>query len=258
MQLALDIGNSATKGGLFDGERLYRTFRIATRPTDGASWQRALHSEVENLEIDRAGITCVVPTATEPVQAAVRETVGAGALVIRPSLHLPFEMAYETPETLGMDRLAAAAAAWVQHGRVKDNSSHSVVTLDAGTAITVDVTTHEGAYLGGSIAPGPLLQRQALTQGTAQLPSIPLQLPDTPVGSSTRTALQSGIMFGIIDSTQRMIQRVLATLEHPYVVATGGWSRFLTEHIPEIDRVAPDLVLYGIVHLMELNPERDR
>lgn len=253
MRLALDIGNSATKGGLFDGEQLHRTFRISSRPTDEGGWHRALHAEVEGLEIDRAGITCVIPAAAESVQTAVRQIVRADVLVVHPSVRLPFEMAYETPETLGVDRLAAAGAAWVHHGRARDNSPRSVVTVDAGTAITIDVTTREGTYLGGSIAPGPLLQREALTRGTAQLPSIPLQMPDSPVGSSTRTALQSGIMYGVIDSTCGMIQRLAATFECPYVVATGGWCRFLAEQIPAIDRTAPHLVLHGIRHLMDLN-----
>jgi type III pantothenate kinase len=273
MDIVLDIGNSAVKGALFaQGGELERAFRLDLTPASAsrADWQQALRDAVTPTP-ERAGVSSVVPTAAEHARAALRAGWGlTDAFAVRADakdVHLPFELGYRTPATLGADRLAAAAAAWLRYGKDndpgKDNDSRaarSVVALDAGTALTYEVVRADaeggGVYEGGAIAPGPALLRRTLASDAAQLPSVPLgALPPSPIGSSTQNALQSGLLYGLIDSADGMIRRLTDTLpDAPVVVATGGWSHFLREHLPDrIPQHAPHLVLRGVHALMRLN-----
>lgn len=263
MWLTLDIGNSAAKGGLYRGETLEHVFHIDFSapsfhgPEASDAWERAFRPELEIAIVERIGIASVVPTVVPAVTDALHRLTGAEAERLRTGLHLPFELAYRTPETLGIDRLAAAVAAWDAHG-AHETSPRSVVAIDAGTALTLEVITREGVYDGGIIAPGPALLRKALHDGTAQLPAVPLEWPDRLVGQSTQEALQSGIMTGFIESVQGLLRRTRAALDDtPAVVVTGGWRQLLAEHIADIDHVNPHLVLDGIRVLMALNPPND-
>lgn len=251
MWLALDIGNSAVKGGLFDGEALRESFRLALAHRDAREgWEAALDEALAGQPVERAGIASVVPAATAVVAPLLARRYGVQAQVIRHTMRLPFRHTYQTPETLGTDRLAAAAAAWTQYG----SPGVPVIALDAGTALTYEVIDAEGVYRGGVIAAGPALLRDALAHGTAQLPAVPLEAPPSPLGRSTREALQAGIVWGFVDGVHGMLARLSGLLgAAPLVVATGGWAGFLHEHLDEIDHVEPHLVLHGIRVLMALN-----
>jgi len=267
MILTLDIGNSAVKGGLFDGDELVSVFRAAGLPIADAAtetWDQALRDHLKDAVVEQSGLVSVVPGAVGPAEQALRALTGSAVTVVSPEMPLPFELAYETPQTLGTDRLAAAAAAWVRFGRggaldedspnsAADASAHrSVLAVDAGTAVTYEVVGREGVYRGGVIGAGPALVQRALHGGTAQLPDVPLSFPDDPVGRSTQSALQSGIMWGFVDGVRGMIDRLAATLpDDPVVVATGGWSRVLTDRLDRVDHAVPHLVLDGVRVLME-------
>ncbi|MFQ5572290.1 MAG: type III pantothenate kinase, partial [Rhodothermales bacterium] len=178
---------------------------------------------------------------------------------IHVEMKLPFTLAYETPHTLGTDRLAAAVAAWTMHGLTDNHDPRCIVALDAGTAITYDVVDQFGVFRGGAIGAGPQLLNAALSKGTAQLPSVPTELPTTPIGRSTQEALQAGIMYAFLDGVQGLLARIGDTLEDaPFVVATGGWADFLHTHLNAIDHVEPHLVLHGIRILMALNGVANR
>lgn len=251
MMLALDVGNSAVKGGLFDGPDLRRVFSISIDAADRAdlssatAWEEALSPHLADVSIARVGIASVVPTIAEGLADAVSQRTEAPLTRIQPSLSLPFDLAYETPETLGTDRLAAAAAGWVLIGQAQ-TPPRSVLVVDAGTAVTCEVVHRDGVYQGGTITAGPRLIRQALQSGTAQLPEVPLRLPGNAVGQSTQTALQSGIMWSLIDGVQAMTNRLAGELpDAPRVALTGGWAPLLSEHLEGADH-HPHLVLRGI------------
>jgi type III pantothenate kinase len=257
MLLALDIGNSAAKGGLFDGPQIVQVFRSDVPPPDAShsasvgTWKRALKPPVEAASIDRIGITTVVPHVLPAAEAALQDLAGAPITVVQPSMQLPFAMGYDTPETLGMDRLAAAVAAWAHWGKP---AGRSVIAVDVGTAANYEVVSRDGVYRGGAIGAGPALAERALRTGTAQLPSVPLAPPSDPVGRSTQTALQSGIWWGTVDAVRGMLARLAETLpDAPSVVLTGGWSEALHPHLPDVDAVAPHLVLDGVRVLLETN-----
>lgn len=258
MLLTLDIGNSAAKGGLFEDGRLVRVFQIdvalgdATPTVAAARWREALASHVNAVPLTRIGITTVVPGLLPAVRHALDRLADAPVAVLHPDMALPFAMEYETPDTLGMDRLAAAASAWTCWGQP---SERSVVAVDVGTAVNYEVVDRAGVYRGGAIAPGPLLAEHALRNGTAQLPNVPLQFPSSPVGTSTQTALQSGILWGAVDAVGGMIQRLAASLpDAPFVVLTGGWGETFAPHLEAVDTVAPHLVLDGVRVLLDANP----
>lgn len=248
--LTLDVGNSAVKGGIFDGNDLARVFSVSRASIDDAgdavrAWRNALAPRLSSASIEQVGLASVVPSTADAVIEALALLTTAPVTRVRPTMSLPFELAYETPETLGTDRLAAAAAGWGQYGR-SASPPRSVIVVDAGTAVTCEVVHRDGVYQGGTIAAGPALARQALQSGTAQLPAVPLTLPDAPVGRSTQTALQSGIMWSLVDSVRGMTDRLADTLpDPPQVVVTGGWGSLFADHLPGSQH-APHLVLHGI------------
>lgn len=257
MLLALDIGNSRIKAGLFEGPQLKSTFSIerseAVEPERLYEW---LRGGIAGAPLTRAGITSVVPALTPAVIAAAERAAGVRAEMVHAGMPLPFRMGYETPQTLGSDRLAAAAGAWRLYGT--GGPRRSIVVVDAGTAVTYEVIDRDGRYRGGAIAPGPLLLQRALNTGTAQLPAVPLELPAEAVGRSTQEALQSGIMYGFIDSVSGMLARIRDILQdEPFVVATGGWGSLLHDQIPAVQAHEPHLVLHGIRMLVEQAPISD-
>lgn len=254
MILALDIGNTAVKGGLFDGTALVRTFRFATDPAASVpAYRHALRHHLGGAEVQQIGIASVVPAVTERLAEAVRAETLLPALVVRHTLALPFAMGYETPETLGTDRLAAAAGAHALYREAQPD--RPLVVVDAGTAVTVEVVSADDVFLGGTIGAGPDLVRRALAGGTAQLPDVAPDLPRRAIGRSTREAIQSGLLFPFLDGVRGLLTRIADELgTEPYAVATGGWGTLLAEHVPAIVHAEPHLVLHGVRALLDLNP----
>jgi type III pantothenate kinase len=256
MLLTLDLGNSAVKGGLFEGDELAQVFSVdppASSSTErrDAYWHDAFAPHLSDVQVDRVGLVSVVPARTEAVSSALQSLTRAPVTSVHPGMDLPFVLDYDTPDTLGTDRLAAAAAGWVHYGR---NASRSVLVVDAGTAVNYEVVHRDGIYQGGAIGAGPALVREALRAGTAQLPEVPLTLSETPVGRSTQTALQSGIMGGLVDSVRGMEDRLAQSLpDTPLLVLTGGWSALLGDHLNGDAQHAPHLVLRGAQLLTTMN-----
>jgi type III pantothenate kinase len=265
MLLTLDVGNSAVKGGLFEGGEIAAVVRVdVAEPGNetAETWERALRDAVQaavgEVDLERAGLASVVPGAVPAAVQALEAVTGSEVVVVSTEMPLPFRLDYDTPQTLGVDRLAAAAAAWVQFGRgagdagTGEAANRSVVAVDAGTAVNYEVVHRAGRYCGGAIAAGPALVQRALRSGTAQLPTVPLTFPDSPVGQSTRTAMQSGVMWGFVDGVQGMIDRLTATLpDTPALVLTGGWRDALSPRLDAEHTVVPHLVLEGVRVLME-------
>ncbi len=236
--LALDLGNSALKAALFDGDAV-----TAARFPWADDWHSALAEWLDARPAPSAtGLASVVPHRTAAVEQILETRGWPGPTHLHAHLPLPLRIGYATPETLGADRLAAALAAYTRYGRTRP-----VVVLDAGTALTYEVVDAGGTYLGGAIAPGAALLVRSLAEHTAQLPAVPFEAPASPIGDSTRAALQSGLVYGFLDGIDGMLTRLERALgQPPFVVATGGWGAFAARHIARIDAVRPLLVLEGI------------
>lgn len=269
--LSLDVGNSAVKGGVFTDGVLDRVFHVEVSLNDPGgeaasdTWMRALRPHLRDTPVDAVGMASVVPEVVPVACQAVHDLTGAEVEVVDAEMPLPFDLAYATPHTLGADRLAAAAAAWLLYGAKGEMqtsspsapspdkpSGRSVIAVDAGTAVTYEVIDASGTYRGGAIAAGPVLIQRTLRSGTAQLPTVPLVFPESPIGTSTRDAMQSGIMWSFVDSVRGMTKRLCDTLpDEPILLLTGGWSPVLAEHLDHVDHVAPHLVLEGVRVLVD-------
>ncbi|MDA0378146.1 MAG: type III pantothenate kinase [Bacteroidetes bacterium] len=254
MWLLIDIGNSASKVGLFDptsgagripGE-VVRTIRIA----HDAHPLTLLREFVAGEPVSRAGAVSVVPAQRDRLAGVVRSVTGADLRFFDHTSRLPLSLAYETPQTLGHDRIAAAVGGWVRFG---EPGRTGVIVVDAGTAVNMEVVRPDGSYPGGVIGPGVELMRDALGVGTAQLPKVDLQLPDSPVGRSTKAALQSGILHGLLDSVAGMVRRIQAAETGDFrVVTTGGWGAWINEQLRVDWACDRNLVLKGISDLIRL------
>ena len=248
MWLTLDIGNSNVKGAFFGPGGLEGHWQLPL-PAEGdaAAWQKRFSDVIDGMRLSLAGMASVVPWMADRVAQALDPEVPL--LEVQASLRLPFTVGYDTPQQLGADRLASAAAAWDAWG-----GRGAVVVVDLGTATNIEAVSATGVYLGGAIAAGPEMLRRALAGDTAQLPHALLTVPQKAIGRSTQEALQSGIMLGVLDQVAGALRRIRLELGEPCtVVATGGWSQILGECLPMIDHHDRHLTLKGVRLLMEMN-----
>lgn len=250
MLLAIDIGNSHTVCGVYDGDRLTTEWRATThdlRTEDQVGLQVRNFLRDRGLEpgsITRIGISSVVPPMTESYERMSRSAFGLEPVVIHGELPLGFKILYENLLAVGADRLCNAAAGFAKFGG-------PLIIVDFGTATTYDIIARNGDYLGGVIAPGVETTAADLHRRAAKLPRVDLRLPSSLIGRDTVSSMQSGILYGAIDATEGMVRRLKTVVAKeqgstPQVIGTGGFSTFLSQHSAAIDHVEPSLVLEGI------------
>jgi len=244
MILAIDIGNTTTSFGLFRGGRLARRFDIPTALAGrGGALKRRLRARLAGKRVERAIICSVVPKMTPAVARALR-ALGVGQVrVVGRDVRVPLKNRYRYPRQVGQDRLVGAYAAWRTFKR-------DCIVADFGTAITIDVVTKGGAYLGGIIAPGPGISLEALATRTALLPKVELKKPPELLGRDTANSIRSGILYGCV----ALCDGLVGQLKRRYapkavVVATGGASPLITKYARTIDHLKPHLVLEGLYRL---------
>jgi type III pantothenate kinase len=193
-------------------------------------------------------VASVHEAAATRLEAAVAEVSATKHRPLRQRrighLDLPLAVALEEPHKVGIDRLAAAAAA----GLVKPAGRPAVV-VDCGTAVTVDLVAADGRFLGGAILPGPALMARALAEGTSKLPAVAAlvggELPAMP-GRSTAEAIAAGIGYGIRGAVARLVAEARSAAGgDAATILTGGWSDAVRDVLPDA-RLIPDLVLAGI------------
>lgn len=161
-------------------------------------------------------------------------------------LRLPISIDYKTPETLGTDRIAAAAGAATLY------PERNTLIIDMGTAITIDFLTADGVFKGGIISPGPEMRAKALHQFTGRLPLVEITGNAQLQGKSTTEAIQSGIANGIRFEIEGYIERYQKTADNMLVIATGGFAEMFSENNSKI-KIEPDLVLTGMNRILEMN-----
>ncbi len=233
MHLLIDNSNTRTKFALdHDGE--LSTWR-AVIPTKELS-DKTLHDALDARNITRATICSVVPQAAGLLENFLH--VPCHRISCR-SL-LPITIDYPKPEQIGADRLANAAAAFLEH-------KGPAIVIDFGTAVTFDVISQKGAYLGGVIAPGTASLRDYLHQKTALLPAIQLEEPRTAIGRSTEEAMQAGAVIGYRGLIREILTAVCSELGgSPTILATGGDAALISKEIDVIDIIDQDLTMKGI------------
>jgi type III pantothenate kinase len=254
MLLAIDIGNTNTVVGVFDDEKLIASFRVTSNlnmTVDEAGlfvtslFNRHMSAEVE--QVDRVALCSVVPALTDVYEMMIGRYFDTTPLIINHKLVMPISIDYPHPEEIGADRLANATAGYV---RVKD----AVIVVDLGTAITFDIVSDEGTYLGGIIAPGTQTAGANLAQKAAQLFEVRSRKPEEVIGKSTAGAIKSGLYYGTIGVIDNILERIFGEMGlECMVLATGGEAQNYVDDSKYIEKVVPSLTLDGIRILADLN-----
>lgn len=253
MLLAVDIGNTKIALGVFQGEKLIATWRLATS-TDKTADEYAvlLLSLLGRENIATSGITktvlcSVVPPFTPIFEELCQRYFDTPPLIVGAGVKTGVRICTDNPREVGTDRIVNTAGAHHLYGG-------PAIVIDLGTATTLDVVSKEGDYLGGAIAPGMAIAAEALYKHTAQLPRVELTRPKRAIGKNTVAAMQSGLVFGYIGLIEGLIARIRQELgENAQVIATGGLAAVLAKETPVIEIVNPDLTLVGLRIIYELN-----
>ncbi len=247
MLLAIDVGNTQTVVGVYNGSVLVHMWRVATNKNHTSDELRAkvlplLVSEgIQPAEVHGAALASVVPQLTQAWRAALSRMLGADVLVCTAaSAGALFPTTYANPAEIGADRVADAVAARELYGA-------PVVVVDFGTATNIEVIDREGRFIGGVIAPGVDTSAAALFSRATRLAAIDLVDPHTAIGRSTEEAIQAGIVYGEADRVDGLVRRIFAQLgyEAP-VVATGGLAPRVAELSGTITAINPELTLEGL------------
>ncbi len=191
-------------------------------------------------------VSSVVPKKNRVIEQVAGKTK---VLWLTPRLKLGVGIDYPKPQTIGADRLANAAAVCALY-------SFPAIVVDFGTAVTFDIVSDRGTYIGGVIAPGLEAMTNFLYQRTALLPKLSLKEPRRTVGRSTIQAMLSGAVFGYRGLVREILARIRAEQfpgKKVHIVATGGYAQLIARELPEIDAVHPHLTLEGLRVITNLN-----
>lgn len=243
MNLALDIGNTRTKIGLFRENEL----------VEQAIWTDWTLAQLLAFG-NRAGVNRVIVSSVVEPDAMIRDKMAEHFQVLELThlTLLPFENQYETPETLGKDRLAAVAGAHFLFPR------KNCLVVDCGTCIKYDILTADGVYHGGNIAPGAQMRISAMHHFTARLPEVAMRMPDDFTGRSTETALQNGALRGAVLEIEGFVQLFKEKYGDLNVILTGGDAAFFQPHIHVSNLILePDLTLFGLNHILNFNSKKN-
>jgi type III pantothenate kinase len=251
--LAIDIGNTNTVLGVYQGEELIAYWRMATTLHRMADENAVLleslfgHSGLSFADIEDGIVSCVVPPLLPVFQEMCERYMNFSLLVVEPGTKTGMRILYDNPQEVGADRIVNAVAA-------KDLYGTPLIVIDFGTATTFDAISKEGDYLGGAIAPGIVVASEALAERAAKLPHIELVVPSQAIGKNTIASMQSGIMYGYVSLVEGMVARLQDELGgEARVVATGGLAHVIADHTPVIEAVDQNLTLQGLKILYQLN-----
>lgn len=240
MNLAVDIGNSLVKAAVFDDGQAVETFRSKTAD------RRFFDSIFEVYpDIDAAILVCSGSDETE-VEEILSMRVGH-FVKFGPDVEVPIKNLYETPETLGSDRLAAAVGADGLYPK------SNVLIVDFGTAITIDLVTAEGEFRGGNISPGAMTRFRALHDYTSKLPLRSLSDDTALIATNSNQAVESGVINGIVYEIEGYIARLSEKYENLKIIFTGGDSNFFAKRLKNTIFATYDLVVYGLNRILEYN-----
>ena len=246
MLLTIDIGNTHTVVGIFEGKRLVADWRMASvgMRTADENWLtvKAFCSDagVNTKDITGVGISSVVPDLTDDFEAFARKYFHVEPVTVSAALDLGITIRYNEPTAVGADRLCNAIAGYEKYGG-------PLIIIDFGTATTYDVVSQAGDYLGGVITLGLESSAAELHRRASKLPKIELHFPSSIIGQDTVASMQAGIMYGTVDMVEGIVRRIRKELgTDARVIATGGLSSIVAQQTRVIQALEPSLVLEGI------------
>jgi type III pantothenate kinase len=253
MLLVVDVGNTQTHFGTFDGTTLVEHWRFATVRESTADELGARLATLLDLrgmafdDLDSSVVSSTVPQLAPEWSEMADRYLGHEMLVVGPGVKTGMALRYDNPREIGADRLVNAVAAY-------DKIGDAVVVVDFGTAITYDPVSARGEYLGGIIAPGIEISMDALTERAAKLPKIDLGPPRQLIGKTTVDAIRSGVVYGYAGAVDAIVRRLRDEMgEETHTIATGGHARIIAPFTETIDEVDDLLTLTGLRLLHERN-----
>jgi len=257
MLLAIDVGNTNTVLGVFNGDDLEHSWRVKTDPRDTADelWLQ-YSSLVEGFDITGIAICSTVPAVLREVRKLVNDHYSdLKSVIIEPGVKTGVPLLVDNPKEIGADRIVNTLAASTLYG--KDGPA---IVVDFGTSTNLDVVSPKGEFLGGALAPGIEISVEALAARAAQLRKVELIKPKSVIGKNTVEARQSGTIFGFAGQVDGLVNRIIDELEELYpnsgdvsVIATGGLAPLVLGISESIEFHEPDLTLIGLRLVYERN-----
>ena len=246
MLLAIDVGNTDTVLGLYDGDELIHDWRIRTVVDHTVDEYGMLLLNLYKLQRVSSRVTkdiivsCVVPPMLNILEPVCRKYFAINPLIVGPGIKTGMPIFYDNPREVGADRIVNAVAAYEKHGR-------ALIIVDFGTATTFDYVSGKGEYMGGCISPGIMVSSEALFARAAKLPRVELSKPRSIIGKDTVSSMQAGIVYGYASLVDGIVERMKAEVKSdPLVVATGGLAKIIAPETKTIAVVDEMLTLEGL------------
>jgi type III pantothenate kinase len=244
--LAIDVGNTNTVVGAFDGARLRHHWRIETSHTRTSDEYGVLLRQLfgadglDPARVDAVAISSVVPPLAFTLQQMSRRYFGLDPLFVGPGVKTGMPILYDNPREVGADRVVNAVAAY-------ERWKTGLIVVDFGTATTFDAVSPKGEYLGGAICPGIAISMDALFRSASKLPRVEFARPAQVVGKNTVASMQSGLVYGYVGLVDGICERMVDELGfQPKIVATGGLAPLIAGVSKAISEVDEHLTLDGL------------
>lgn len=256
MLLVVDVGNTNTVIGAFEGEELkadwrVRTERDVTVDELGMLFRNLFDSQGLDFSQTRdVIISCVVPPMLDALENLARKYVQTEALVVGPGIKTGIPILIDNPKEVGADRIVNVVAAY-------DKYHQSLIVVDLGTSTNFDYVSPKGEYMGGAIAPGLIVSSEALFLKASKLQRIEISHPKRVIGKDTVSAMLTGLVYGHVGLIDGIVKRMSEEAgTNPLVIATGGLASLVAEYSETISEVIPDLTLEGLRIIFELNKKK--
>jgi len=253
MLLAIDVGNTNSVFALYDGQNFVASWRaetVAKRTADEYYVFLRQSMQVNNIhaQIDRVIVSSTVPRVVFNIRVLADKYFNTRPIVVGKSeTNLGIDVRVDEGTTVGPDRLVNTVAAYDLYGG-------DLIVVDFGTATTFDVVDHDGAYVGGVIAPGVNLSVEALQEAAAALPHVDVTKPDKVIGTNTIECMQSGVFWGYVGLIEGIVRQIRAEHPHPMrVIGTGGLAGLFERGTDVFDHLEAELTLHVLIKIADRN-----